>query len=225
MFFSVDLLALKTSPYNRIWRLANENEKVKPADMNLKTIQLAENLLEWIKKKTQERTSLPLSVDMAIGLSRAIHEQSKRLQRDCLKLKKDMKTPAPLEEKIPDVPPEMLKMFELDVVNTAPPELDFSNIAQANHDEITLREDHLLPSQNMIDMEDDFFGDEGQAGTSTGFTMDIFDDGGPILERPMEEDRYEYLNTFLKLFLPKTFLQERGIGRTGHSSRRSEQDG
>ena len=100
---------------------------------------------------------------MAIGLSRTIHEQSKRLQRDCLKLKKDMKTPAPLEEKIPDVPPEMLKMFELDVVNTAPPELDFSNIAQANHDEITLREDHLLPSQNMTDMEDDFFG-EAQAG-------------------------------------------------------------
>ena len=71
---------------------------------------------------------------MAIGLSRTIHEQSKRLQRDCLKLKKDMKTPAFLE-KNPDVPPEMLEMFELDVVNTAPPELDFFNIAQANHDE------------------------------------------------------------------------------------------
>ena len=54
-------------------------------------------------------------------------------------------------------------MFELDVVDTALPELDFSNIAQANHDEITLREDHLLPSQNMTDMEDDFFG-EAQAG-------------------------------------------------------------
>ena len=144
---------------------------------------------------------------MAIGLSRTIHEQSKRLQRDCLKLKKDMKTPSPLEEKIPDVPPEMLKMFELDVVNTAPTELDFSNIAQANHDEITLREDHLLPSQDMIDMEDGFFGDEGQAGTSTGFTMDIFDDGGPTLERPMEEDRYEYLNTFESFFHPKLFFR------------------
>ena len=154
MFFSVDLLALKSSPYNRIWLLANENEKIKPGDLNLKTIKLAESLLEWLKRKTQERTSLPLSVEMAIGLSRTIHEQSKRLQQDCLKLRNVLKTRSSLEEKIPDAPE--VNEFE---VNTAPPVLDFSNIALVTNEEITLREDHLLPSQNMLDMEDDFFGE------------------------------------------------------------------
>ena len=154
MFFSKDLLAVKGSPYHRIWLLAHKNEKLKPADLKLNTIKIADSLLEWLRAQDSRRTALPLSADLALGLSRALCHQTLALRRDIQALKDEFRK----TEETPEVQIDAAEIERVSIL-TAPPDFDsFGPVA--NPDQITLREEPIdLPAPTPDDNE--FFGDEG----------------------------------------------------------------
>ena len=158
MFFSKDLLAIKTSPFHRIWLLAHKDEKFKPADLKLSTIKIADSLLEWLKAQDSRRTALPLSADLALGLSRALCHQTLALKKDIQALKDEFKkkTDQSIGAQIDAAEVERVSIL------TAPPDVN-SFGPQAQLDQITLREDPIdLPVNPTPDFGDDqFFGDNG----------------------------------------------------------------
>ena len=160
MFFAKDLLAVKTSPFNRIWLLAHKDEKFKAADLKLATVKIADSLLKWIKAQDARRTSLPLSTDLALGLSRALYHQSLALHKDILALKTEFRKSA----KSAQTQIDAIDLERPSIITAAP---DFENSGlQVRLDEITLREVPIdlpadpTPVDRPVD-RDDFFGDEG----------------------------------------------------------------
>ena len=164
MFFSTELLAYKTSIFHRIWILAQKSEKLQNEDLSIKTIKIADSVLEWMKREDQMRASLPIGLDMALGISRLVNHQLKRLRKDYDKLKEKMRDAR--EKAVGDrIDIDEAIAIAIDITTAAPEmqdnfEMDFSNVVQARREDITLREDHLLPPPNFEEAEqDDDFGE------------------------------------------------------------------
>ena len=159
MFFSTELLAFKTSIFHRIWILAQKSEKPQNEDLSIKTIKIADSVLEWMKREDHMRASLPIGLDMALGISRLVNHQLRRLRKDYDKLKEKMRDAR--EKAVGDRIDIDEAIAAIDITTAAPEtqdnfEMDFSNVVQARREDITLREDHLLPPPNF---EDDDFGE------------------------------------------------------------------
>ena len=109
MFFSTDLLQVKSSPFYRIYQLGiagvNEKTKSKRCDNKLDVLKISEALREWLIRQDQHRISLDLSCTLVLGYNRLVRKQVYLLRQDVttasLELRRSLRMGKTLNEKNP----------------------------------------------------------------------------------------------------------------------------